>query len=85
MSQIIYIHFKNGIIMFMLLAQNVQQILNTLGYTKSNEVPELCGWNPVGRNRIWWPDNETETAAMAIVKKELNRPGLTPWFNIALP
>jgi len=65
--------------------KKVQQILNTLGYTKSNDIPELCGFNLAGRNRIWWPDDETETAAMAIVKKELTRPGLTPWFNIELP
>jgi len=65
--------------------EKVQQILNTLGYTKSNEINELVGWDPRGRNRIWWPDNEKEAAAMAIVGKEFNFPGLAPWINFELP
>jgi len=63
----------------------VAKILKALGYTKSNDIPEVCGWKLNCRNRIWWPDDATEAAAMAVVGKELGRSVVVPWISFELP
>lgn len=64
--------------------RRVAEILKALGYTKSNDIPEVCGWKANCRNRIWWPDDSTEAAAMAVVGKELGR-SVVPWISFELP
>lgn len=68
--------------------ERVQMELETLGYKKSNIVPEICGWVNTCRNRLWWPDDETEAAAMAVVGKDFDYRKVgqeLPFFTFDLP
>ena len=63
----------------------VKNQLESLGYLKSNAVPEICGWVTQCRNTLWWPDDRTEAAAMAVVRKEFEFPGIVPLLELNLP
>lgn len=67
--------------------QHVASIMNELGYHHGNTIPESCGVRIHARNRIWWPDDKTRIAAMAIVGNDLNQKGdeLIPWIAVDLP
>jgi len=67
--------------------ERVRDQLVQLGYKKSNVVPELCGFVETCRNRIWWPDDETEAAAMAVVGKYFEAPegGPLKMYTFDLP
>lgn len=64
--------------------RKVATLLNLLGYERSSEIPEVCGWLLSCRNHIWWPDNETEAAAMQVIRKDLSRP-VVSWLAFDLP
>ena len=58
--------------------------MESLGYLKSNVIPEICGWVKACRNTLWWPDNETEEAAMAVAGRDFGRSDLVPMFEFNL-
>ena len=53
--------------------ERVRLELNTPGYNRSTTVPEICGYVDTCRNTIWWPNEEIEAAAMAIIGKDLKK------------
>lgn len=58
--------------------ERVRQELGSLGYNRSLTVPEVCGFVQTCRNTIWWPDEETEAAAMAIIGKDIEKHTSSP-------
>lgn len=65
--------------------KDVADILFKAGYlSTTDEIPEICGWNRNDRNRIWWPDEATRDAAMAVIGRDLAR-RVEDWVSFDLP
>lgn len=58
--------------------ERVRLELNSLGYHSSLIVPEVCGFVQTCRNTIWWPNEETEAAAMAVIGKDIEKHTSSP-------
>lgn len=59
--------------------KHVLKVLTELGYTFANQINEIVGLQLDSRNRIWWPDEKTKDAAMAVVGEEINREETVAW------
>mmetsp|Transcript_28521 Transcript_28521/g.51537 ORF Transcript_28521/g.51537 Transcript_28521/m.51537 type:complete len:454 (+) Transcript_28521:64-1425(+) len=64
--------------------KHVLAVMNELHYTSAFEISEHVGVNGKARNRIWWPDEKTKDAAMAIIGKDLKHQNI-PWIATDLP
>lgn len=64
--------------------KHVATVMKSLDYTLADVIPEYCGIKKNARNRIWWPDEKTQNAALAVVGDELKRP-LVNWMSFDLP
>mmetsp|Transcript_1247 Transcript_1247/g.2658 ORF Transcript_1247/g.2658 Transcript_1247/m.2658 type:complete len:425 (-) Transcript_1247:39-1313(-) len=66
--------------------KHVLTVLNELRYNSATEISEYVGVNKNARNRIWWPDEETKDAAMAIIGEDLVFRSLpVPWIATDFP
>ena len=60
---------------------HVLKVMTELGYTatSASEISEYVGVHKSARNRIWYPDEKTKDAVMAVVGKDLEHE-YVPWI-----
>ena len=59
--------------------RRVQNFMTEQGY-RGHEIPEVCGFDPKCRNRIWWPSEEAERRGLGVIGTLLNR-SLVSWVS----